>query len=198
MARSIHLTKKQTKTLIGLLISLLAALLVRYGPASSSLVTQTASQSQPGLYQVSKFVDGDTIDVKMSGVTESIRFIGVDTPETHDPRKAVQCFGQAAANFTKQLIGNQPIRLEADPLNTNRDRYNRLLRYVYLPDGTLVNGEIIKRGYGFAYTSFPFSKLEQFRQYQVEAQQAQRGLWHSCQPTKNQYGGFTSNDAAPS
>src|SRR3989344_374405 len=108
--------------------------------------------NQPGLYRVNKFDDGDTIAVDMNGTEETIRFIGVDTPETHDPRKAVQCFGQAAANFTKNLIGTSNVRLEADPLNTNLDRYSRLLRYVYLPSGALVNSEIIKQGYGFAYT----------------------------------------------
>lgn len=151
----------------------------------------------PGTYRVTEFVDGDTIGVKMNGQTQKIRFIGVDTPETHDPRKAVQCYGQAAANFTKQLIGNQSIRLVMDPQSTNRDRYDRLLRYIYLPDGRLVNAEIIKQGYGFAYTSFPFTKLEEFRKYQKEAQAAKKGLWSSCSPTPNQYGSYTSNNATP-
>ncbi len=131
----------------------------------------------------------------MNGHTETVRFIGVDTPETHDPRKAVQCFGIAAAAFTKQLIGDNPVRLEADPLSTNRDRYNRLLRYVYLPDGRLVEAEIIKQGYGFAYTSFPFTKSDEFLAYQKDAREQNRGLWSSCQPAPNQYGGFTSNNA---
>lgn len=151
--------------------------------------------SQPGLYEVTEFVDGDTIKVDMNGNTETIRFIGVDTPETHDPRKVVQCFGVAAANFTKNLIGHHSVRLEADPTDTNRDRYNRLLRYVYLPSGTLVNAEIIKQGYGFAYTGFPFEKLNDFRQYEQDARDHNKGLWGSCQPTKNEYGGYTSNPA---
>lgn len=195
------LTKKQTRTLIGLVITLLVGLLVRYGPFNSaSNIANNATghvnkQVPPGYYKVSQFVDGDTLAVNMNGINEKIRFIGVDTPETHDPRKAVQCFGQAASDFTKHMIGDQAIRLEADPLNTNRDRYNRLLRYIYLPNGTLVNAELIKQGYGFAYTSFPFSKLNEFRQYQRDAQQAKRGLWSGCQPTKNKYGGYTSNNA---
>lgn len=131
----------------------------------------------------------------MDGTQEEIRFIGVDTPETQDPRKAVQCFGKAASDFTKQLIGNQPVRLEADALSSNRDRYNRLLRYVYLPDGRLVQAEIVKAGYGFAYTSFPFTKSEEFSTYQREAREQSRGLWKDCTPTQNTFGGFTSNDA---
>lgn len=147
----------------------------------------------PGYYRVVELADGDTIRVDMNGQTETIRFIGVDTPETQDPRKPVQCFGQAASDFTKQLIGQQPVRLEADPQSTNRDRYGRLLRYVYLPDGRLVQAEIIRQGYGFAYLSFPFAKSSQFEQLQAEARSSQRGLWATCQPSGSVDGGFTSN-----
>jgi micrococcal nuclease len=154
-----------------------------------------ATITEPGYYQVAEFVDGDTIAVNMDGTNEKVRLIGVDTPETHDPRKAVQCFGQAAADFTHNLIGNNPVRLEADPLNTNRDRYNRLLRYVYLKDGRLVNAEIIKQGYGFAYLGFPFAKSNEFKNAQTKAREENKGLWANCQPSENQYGGFTSNDA---
>lgn len=146
-----------------------------------------------GTYPVTTFEDGDTITVTMNGKEERVRFIGVDTPETKDPRKPVQCFGKAASEFTKNLIGNNPVRLEADPENTNRDRYNRLLRYIYLPDGTLVNAKIIEEGYGFAYTSFPFSKKEEFKALERIAREQNRGLWGNCQLTPNQYGGYTSN-----
>lgn len=188
-----QLTKRQTKKLIALIIGLLLIVGQRNGwlePAK-----QIAETNQPGLYKVAEFVDGDTVVVEMNGGRETLRFIGVDTPETHDPRKAVQCFGLAAAEFTKNLIGQDNLRLEADPLNTNRDRYERLLRFVYLPDGRMVNAEIIKQGYGFAYTNFPFTKIDEFQGYEKEAREAGRGLWSSCQPALNQYGGYTSNDA---
>ncbi len=159
-------------------------------------VTKPLVENIPaGSYRVVEFVDGDTIAVNMNGQKETLRFIGVDTPETHDPRKVVQCFGVAAAAYTKQLIGNNPVRLESDPLSTNRDRYNRLLRYIYLPDGRLVQAEIIKNGYGFAYTSFPFTKSDEFLAYQKTAREQNKGLWSSCTPQPNQYGGFTSNPA---
>src|SRR3990167_8633302 len=150
---------------------------------------------KPGYYRVTKFDDGDTLRVNMNGSEETVRFIGVDTPETHDPRKTVQCFGYAAADFTKNLIGTQAVRLEADPLNINRDRYNRLLRYVYFADGRLVNAEIIKQGYGFAYVSFPFAKLDEFRKYKKIARKKNKGLWGKCEPATNKYGGFDSNQA---
>ncbi len=141
-----------------------------------------AQKAQPGLYRVISFADGDTITIDMNGNPEKIRFIGVDTPETHDPRKTVQCFGQNAASFTKSLIGNNRVRLESDGLSTNRDRYNRLLRYVYLPDGTFVNSELLKQGYAFAYTNFPFTRADEFRNLEKEARTSGRGLWGSCVP----------------
>ena len=191
------LTKRQQKKLLGLVVGLIAAGITAYAQSHGLLkdAVQTVQQAQPGLYRVTEFVDGDTIAVDMNGKTEKVRFIGVDTPETHDPRKAVQCFGLAAADFTKQFIGTQNVRLENDPTNTNRDRYNRLLRYVYLPNNTLVNAEIIKQGYGFAYTGFPFTKSDDFIRFQTEAREGKRGLWENCTPAENQYGGFTSNDA---
>lgn len=159
----------------------------------NSFTRNTNDTISAGFYRVTQFDDGDTIAVDMNGTKETIRMIGVDTPEVKDPRKPVQCYGKSASNFTKQLIGNNAVRLEADPLNTNRDRYNRLLRYVYLPSGQLVNSELIKQGYGFAYTSFPFTKIDEFKNYQDQARSHNLGLWASCQPQTNQYGGMTSN-----
>lgn len=182
------MTKRQKKQLVRIILALLLiGLTALYG----KLVPKPAQpQLQAGYYDVAQFDDGDTVIVDMNGVEEKIRFIGVDTPETKDPRKPVQCFGRAASDFTKNLIGDNPVRLEADPTNTNRDRYNRLLRYVYLPDGTLVNLEIIRRGYGFAYLSFPVEKSEEFRQAQKEARENGLGLWSGCKPIKNKYGGY--------
>ena len=129
----------------------------------------------------------------MNGHTEAIRFIGVDTPETHDPRKPVQCFGPQAAAYTQSLIGSSTVRLVADALDTDRDRYGRLLRYIYLPDGTLVNQILIEQGYGFYYPYFPFTKKSEFSAAQTTAQNAKRGLWSACQPVANDDGGYTSN-----
>ncbi|MBI2589399.1 thermonuclease family protein [Candidatus Saccharibacteria bacterium] len=138
-------------------------------------------KSQPGLYSIVKFDDGDTITVDMNGSIEIVRFIGVDTPETHHPDRPVECYGSEATDYTKNLIGKQKVRLQADLLDTNRDRYGRLLRYVYLPDGTLVEAKLITEGYGFAYTYFPFEKASQFKAYERQAMTAGRGLWTACQ-----------------
>ncbi len=187
------MTRHQSKRLASLVAAAITLLVGYYLNAHPDVYNRFNQPVPAGSYKVTSFSDGDTIVVDMNGKNETIRFIGVDTPETHDPRKQVQCFGKAAASYTKGLIGNNAVRLEADPLSTNRDRYNRLLRYIYIPDGRLVQAEIIKNGFGFAYTSFPFTKSEEFSKYQKEAREQDRGLWASCNPTENDFGGFTSN-----
>lgn len=193
-------TRRRKKLLLTILTCLLLCLGIAFDNqknisiGNTSQIKTTQSALNTGYYKVVRFDDGDTIVVDMDGHNETIRFIGVDTPEVKDPRKPVQCFGKSASQFTKNLIGNQSVRLEADPTNTNRDRYNRLLRYVYLPDGRLVNAEIIKQGYGFAYTSFPFTKKEEFKKYESQARNENRGLWGSCQTGKDEKGHNTINN----
>jgi micrococcal nuclease len=188
------MTKRQRKQLLGLVIALLLLGGVWIGQRLG--LVDTAEQNQPGLYEVTRFSDGDTITVDMNGTPETIRMIGVDTPETHDPDTPVQCYGPAASAYTKNLIGEQRVRLEADPTNQNRDRYNRLLRYVYLPDGRLVEAEIIKNGYGFSYTQFPFTKTEEFEALEAEAKAADRGLWGNCTVTVEESGREQTNPAS--
>lgn len=150
------------------------------------------------MYRVTRYVDGDTIEVDMNGKKERIRMIGIDTPETHKPNTPVQCYGPAAAAHTKNLISHAggEVRLAGDPQSTNRDRYDRLLRYVYLPDGRLVNDINIREGYAFYYPYFPFTKKPQFATAQDEAKNANRGLWGACTPTPTDQGGYTMEQAA--
>lgn len=130
------------------------------------------STSHAEIYKVKRVIDGDTL-LLING--ERVRLIGVDTPETKHPRKPVQYFGREAYLFTKQMVDGKEARLEFE--RQKRDRYGRLLAYVYLLDGTFLNAEIIKQGYGFAYTRFPFRYMEEFRIYEREARQNRRGLW---------------------
>lgn len=189
--------KRQKRQLIALGLSLIV--LIFAGAAQQFGWFETpidqAGQNQPGLYKVVRFSDGDTITVDMNGTDETIRMIGVDTPETHDPDTPVQCYGAAASAYTKELIGDQRVRLEADPTNQNRDRYDRLLRYVYLADGRLVQAEIIKNGYGFSYTQFPFQKTDEFNSLEAEAKANNRGLWGNCTVTIEASGREQTNSA---
>lgn len=122
--------------------------------------------------RVVRVVDGDTL--VLDG-RERVRLIGVDTPESVDPRRPVERFGREAAAFTRRLAEGRRVRLAYDRQRT--DSYGRTLAYVYLEDGTFLNAEIIRQGYGYAYTRFPFHYLEEFRGYEREARAARRGLW---------------------
>jgi micrococcal nuclease len=124
------------------------------------------------LLRVKRVIDGDTLLLTKG---EKVRLIGVDTPETKHPQKPVERFGKEAYLFTKRMVEGKEVRLEFDW--QKRDKYGRLLAYVYLMDGTFLNAEIIKQGYGFAYTRFPFRYLEDFRVYEREARDKRAGLW---------------------
>lgn len=141
-------------------------------------------QIKPGQYLVTKVVDGDTIKVSDGAHTTTVRLIGVDTPETVDPRKSVQCFGHEASNFTKSLLDNKTVTLTSDPTQQQYDKYGRMLAYVYLPDGTLINEKIIRSGYGYEYTyDVPYQYQKQFKEAQKLAESEGSGLWSSstCQ-----------------
>ena len=113
----------------------------------SVLILLLALPSGAWAQLVTRVVDGDTIVV--SGVG-TVRLIGVDTPETVDPRKPVQFFGKEASEFTRRMAQGKVVRLEFDV--QRKDKYQRTLSYAYLPDGTFLNAEIVKQGFGHAYT----------------------------------------------
>ncbi|MBI5043806.1 MAG: thermonuclease family protein [Nitrospirae bacterium] len=124
---------------------------------------------------VEKVADGDTISIRYRGDQYTVRLIGVDTPETAHPLKPVQYFADEATRFTKTLAEGKVVRLEFDWQRL--DKYDRLLAYIYLPDGRMLNAEIIKQGFGFAYVKYHFKHLDLFRQLESEARTGGRGLW---------------------
>lgn len=129
-------------------------------------------------YKVVKVVDGDTISVNINGINTTVRMIGINTPETVDPRKPVQCFGQEASNKAKSILSNQMVLLELDSSQGKYDKYDRLLAYVFLVDGTNFNELMIKKGYAYEYTySLPYKYQSAFKSAQRDAQTNKRGLW---------------------
>lgn len=125
--------------------------------------------------KVTKVIDGDTVEIEGG---YRLRYIGIDTPETVHPSKPVQCFGKEASNKNKELVEGKTVRLERDI--TELDRYDRLLRYVWLGN-VLVNERLVKEGYATSYTYPPDVKYqERFVQAEREARESKKGLWSSC------------------
>lgn len=142
----------------------------------------TQSYATTATFRVLKVVDGDTIQVNIRGNKETVRLLGIDTPETVDPRKSVQCFGKAASDKMKSFVEGKPVILADDNTQGNRDKYKRLLRYVYLPNNvrTFVNGEMVKQGYAFSYKQYPTKMLAKFNTFEKYAREHNLGLWGSC------------------
>lgn len=141
----------------------------------------TFAENVPKSVLVTKVVDGDTLKLSDG---HTVRLIGVDTPETVHPTKPVQYFGKEASAFTKRMAQDQTVTLEYDQQRI--DKYGRTLAYVYLDDGRMLNAEIIKQGYGFAYTRFPFKYMEEFREYERQARETGVGLWANNGPSSMQ------------
>jgi micrococcal nuclease len=135
--------------------------------------------------EVVDHVDGDTVRVRIArapaglSVVETIRMLGVDTPETVHPNQAVQYFGKEASDFTKARLLNKTVYLAFDW--DLRDRYGRLLAYIYTADSAdkiaCFNAALIREGYAHAYTRFAFQFADEFRALEQEARREKRGLW---------------------
>jgi micrococcal nuclease len=135
---------------------------------------------------VVRCVDGDTIYVALPrppeglGTRERLRLIGVDSPEARKESFTVHRLALAASEFTRRRLEGRIVHLAGDW--QRRDRYGRLLAYVYLPDGSCHNAELLREGFAHAYTRFPFQFLEEFRALQAAARRQGRGLWAANEP----------------
>lgn len=147
--------------------------------------------------KVIKVIDGDTIEIEGN---IKVRLIGVDTPETVDPRRPVGCYGKEASDFVKSQLSEKTVELEKDVSET--DKYGRLLRYVWL-DGQLFNDTLVKEGYAQVSTYPPNVKYEElFLKSQARARSENKGLWGSCTlskaPVPSQKAVITIKPAEPS
>jgi micrococcal nuclease len=174
------MSKKQ----ISFLASLLFALFLLYNEQRVQVAPETrttvaeaqATSTYP--YLVSRVVDGDTIEVTKGGVKEKVRLLGINTPETVDPRKKVECFGKEASAELKQLLTGKQVKLVTDDTQTKYDKYGRLLAYVYRDDGLFLNKHMIEEGYAYEYTyTVPYIFQKEFKEAQKQAEIKGRGLW---------------------
>jgi len=166
--------KSKLNRIFPLLLTALVAVLIGYFlPHRSPIIKE-----EPTLYRVVEVIDGDTIKVDLGGELETVRLIGIDTPEIANPYNPKEDrFGPEAARYAKQLLEKQSVYLIKDPMQSNRDKYERLLRYVFLEDGTLINAELVKEGYAFNYIYEPFQFMKQFDYLEKQAKENRMGLW---------------------
>ncbi|MFZ5365730.1 MAG: thermonuclease family protein [Patescibacteria group bacterium] len=176
------LVKIEKKSLVflagGIFLLLIGFLLGRVNIDNKSSLPLPVSET----FKVTRVIDGDTIEIEGG---ERVRYLGIDTPETVDPRKPVQCFGVEASRKNKELVEGKNVRLEKDI--SDKDKYGRLLRYVYVDPSTgsgqvvFVNLELVKLGFATSYTYPPDVKHQtEILAAEAEARRENRGLWSAC------------------
>jgi micrococcal nuclease len=183
-------TKSEQKKLVGAIISLLVIVLGAWQASQQPTVPITSASTDnrdsavaplvvpEGFVALNRVVDGDTIEVAVGSEKHKVRIIGINSPESVDPRKAVECFGLEASAHMKELLNAPYVRLETDSSQAGEDKYGRWLRYAYSQAGLDVGLQMIKDGYAHEYTyDAPYTYQTVYRTAQREAQTARRGLW---------------------
>jgi micrococcal nuclease len=176
------ISKKLLFILIGILILFIGIGIglslgkIIYTP--DNILSEIKKTSEPAAVSEAKVVrviDGDTIEIEGG---ERVRYIGMDAPETVEPQKPVECFGPEASAQNKELVEGQTVRLEKDL--TDRDKYDRLLRYVYIGE-TLVNQKLVQLGFARAWAYPPDVKYQdRINEAEQAAKKSQSGLWSAC------------------
>ena len=179
-----RLNKKQSVYILAIILAILQLFFSKsnppqkssFAPTNLSTITITMPQQQKQKVKVIRIIDGDTIEIEGN---IKIRYIGVNTPELHDPKKPIECFGQAASDENKKLVEGKEITIQKDVSET--DKYKRLLRYVWVGD-IFVNDYLVRQGFAQVATYPPDVKyVTQFLEAQTEARENNRGLWKDCQ-----------------
>lgn len=159
-------------------------------PDSKAAATTDRNIPKYEWYPVVKVIDGDTFTVDMDDKHSTVRLIGIDTPESVDPRSTVQCFGKEASEKARELLSGRSVRLETDPSQGELDKYGRLLAYAFLESGMNVAEHLIGEGYGHEYTyNLPYKYQQEFKAAEQKAREEKKGLWAddacSSEPTPN-------------
>ncbi len=162
------------------LVSVVATSIALTGvlPAATAHAYPTMPQGVQGPFAVTGVVDGDTIHVNANGKRLKIRMIGLDTPESVDPRKPVQCFAVEASARAKTLLGGQSVHLQTDLSQDTVDKYGRTLAYIWTASGRLFNLDMIADGYAHEYPyDLPYRYQQDFRAAEDDARTHERVLW---------------------
>jgi endonuclease YncB( thermonuclease family) len=147
-----------------------------YPAAVGAGLTRPADAKGP--YAITRVVDGDTDKVSIDGRSVTLRLIGIDTPETNNPRKPVQCFGNEASTRAKALLTGRKIWIQYDTSQDHKDRYDRDLVYVWLDGHTMFNQVMVREGFAHEYTyDRAYRYQAQFRTAQRQAKAAGLGFW---------------------
>ena len=155
--------------ILGLLLAITAAPESRGDP---SVVERRLEQAR-----VAWVHDGDTITVSLSGQTEKVRLVGIDTPEVNDDRPEYRSAAYAARDYARARLNGKTVTLERDKYQPDRDDYGRLLRYVYLDDGSNLNDELVRKGYARVYDRFRFEAKGRLKALETEAKRNRLGVW---------------------
>jgi micrococcal nuclease len=132
------------------------------------------------LYDVQEVKDGDTFTAMVGHHEITVRMLGIDTPETVDPRKPEQCYGKEASDQTKSLLSGKKVQLKLNPNREEKDRYGRYLAFVYSGE-IFLNKFLLQEGYAREYTfGKPYMHQKEFRDIEKEAKKAEKGLWGVC------------------
>ena len=187
------LTKGLIKTVFWLGIFLIIFAYIAYNKLTDDS-NGSLEKKNKDLVFVKRVVDGDTFELADG---QKVRLLGIDTPEVYESDKmerdaelskqdeaTVKKLGILASEYAKRTVEGKKVWLERDPVNDDKDKYGRLLRYVYLEDGTCVNAKIISEGYAQVYEKYPISKIDEFRKLQREARENSRGLWGDTEGLK--------------
>ena len=154
--------------------------------SSSPTRVRTSTPDSKESALVTRVIDGDTVEVSLNGESQTVRYIGIDTPETKHPSKPIECFGPEASQFNEELVSGKQVLLEEDV--TDKDRYGRLLRYVWIEGVGLVNQVLVENGYARVSTYPPDVKYESlFIAAESSAQADGIGLWGACSEPRPSY-----------
>lgn len=138
---------------------------------------------------VMRVIDGDTVVVYLNGKEERVRLIGIDAPEVHTGGETADCYADASTDQLEDLIVGKQVRLESDPSQDDRDRYDRLLRYIFL-DQTHVNLQMVREGYAYEYTyKKPYAYQQSMQSAEKQAQEEGKGVWNTiiCPSTEDAF-----------